>query len=192
VFPHFLSWRLYRFRGRRCRAGTALLRAAEELRDKLPRAGSAEEFYSIQHEIMALAPAAEVAFDQILAYRSDEAGADANRYKHAADEIKARAANAVQLDFENAINLQPLLECRAELLELRKGSPADAAAVLQKWLHDETMFPALWEPFLSGLTDELPFSANNNGIGQRILGSVRRVKEVISHLVLNDSSILNG
>jgi len=167
-------------------AGTAMLRAAEELRDQLPHAASAERFYSIQHEIMAFAPAAEVAFDQILAGRSHVASPEANRFKHAADEIKARSGNAVQLDFENAINLQPLLECRADLLELRKRSPTDAEALLQKWLHDETMFPVLWEPFLSGLTDELPFA--DKGLGERILRSLARAKEVISRLVVKASS----
>jgi hypothetical protein len=165
-------------------AGTAMLRAAEKLRDHLPQAASAERFYSIQHEIMAFAPAAEVAFDQILADHSYAAGPEVSRSKHAADEIKARAGNAVQLDFDNAINLQPLLECRADLLELRKRSPADAEARLQKWLHDETMFPVLWEPFLSGLTDELPFV--DEGLGQRMLSRLSRAKEMISRLVIKD------
>jgi hypothetical protein len=177
--PHWLS-----------SAGTAMLRAAEGLRDMLPQAASAERFYSIQHEIMAFAPAAEVAFDHLSANRIHPADPELNRFKHAADEIKARAGNAVQLDFENAINLQPLLECRAELLELRKASPADAEAVLQKWLHDETMFPVLWEPFLSGLTDELPCA--DKALGQRMLRSVRRAKEVISRLVPNGSSRSRG
>jgi len=172
------------------RAGTAMLRAAEELRGKLPQPASAERFYSIQHEIMVFAPAAEIAFDQMLADRSHTAGPEVSRFKHAADEIKARAGNAVGLDFENAINLRPMFECQADLLELRKRSPADAEALLQKWLHDETMFPILWEPFLSGLTDELPFA--DKGLGPRMLRSLSRAKEVISRLVLKDGSGSGG
>lgn len=139
-------------------AGTALQKSAEDLRRTLNSTAEPERFYTIQHEIFAFAAAAEVAFDA-LSNAHPRSARQFNTAKNASDEIKARAQNAVQIDFENALDCQPLLECRARFLAAQTESPIAAEDLLAKWLHDETMFPPSWASFLSGHTNELPASA---------------------------------
>lgn len=148
-------------------AARSLSKRAEELRASLQSATSFDRFYVIHHEIFPVAFAALRAF-RFLARSVEPREKEFTREANVCEEIKARSVAALVADFDNSIAAAPFLRDRDELGEIRRMSGDQAAAArLRKWRVDETLFPADFEPFVSGaratLGIESPFPGEGAG-----------------------------
>ena len=112
-----------------------------------------------------LSPAALLAY-QTLAQFGEDRRADFQLLENAAEEIKARSITALVADFDNSVDVSHILWYRLELEQIQRKNGVEAArAVLQKWLHDETLLPASFEQFLSGAENELKLASPFPGQG---------------------------
>jgi hypothetical protein len=166
-------------------AAELLLQKAERLRDALQSAESFDRFYALHHEIAATSPAALMAF-QTLAELGKDRRSDFQVLENAAEEIKARSMTALVADFNNSVYMEHFLSYRMRFEDIEREKGVEAAhGVLQKWLHDETLLPAHFEPFLSGAANTLkltsPFPGNGAGARLRnfILAGLRKPQRYV-------------
>ena len=146
-------------------AADMLLQKAEGLRNALQSEESFDNFYALHHEVAVLSPAALLAY-QTLAQFGEDRRADFQLLENAAEEIKARSITALVADFDNSVDVSHILWYRLELEQIQRKNGVEAArAVLQKWLHDETLLPASFEQFLSGAENELKLASPFPGQG---------------------------
>jgi hypothetical protein len=160
-------------------AASSLLKLAERLRDSLSSSKSADQFYSIHHEIMVFCGAALLGYGYLSMSGSDERRAEFKQLENASEEIKARTIDALLVDMSNTVHLDHLLAYRIKLAGERQKSEREARLLMQKWIHDETTLPSLWEPFLWGSVDELNLTSEFSGEGlvERVYDFILRAIE---------------
>ena len=133
-----------------------LLSMGGTARDSVGEAADVDDFYGRQYMAMPYFKASALAAAALMQLTSDSETLERLEEKrNEAEEFVARGFAALMQDFRNATDLEAISASRRRYRQLSAERPRFARISLQKWLHDDRMYPGFWAPFITGASDDL-------------------------------------
>jgi hypothetical protein len=139
-------------------AGDYLLSVGQSARNSARDASSVDDFYHLQFLAMPYFQACGQTNTTLMDLTADlEIIKGLQTRFNEADEFIARVYTALGHDFKNSVDLEQILANQQIYIHLASERPRSAKKMLQKWVHDDQMFPEFWTPFVTAAAEDLPW-----------------------------------